>query len=232
MSRSSHSTLASPATRATTALPPHPPTRSEGPDDPARISPLHLPALHHVAADLDGLNAPVKIVNSASLDRCDDCATGDDVPELGAIATVVATDTHGFRYRSVTCALHLAGVVRHYNGHGWALVVEVLASSRQWFERSDRETFYAVDESRGVAVTRGIWDAWQVVDVVDGFGSPRLLAAVGLRDGESFNACRGRAEVLAQAVAAQAAADAYEASFSDAVTVALPVTAIVSGVAA
>lgn len=230
MSRFSHSTLASPATRATTALPPHPPTRSEGPDDPARISPLHLPALHHIAADLDDLNAPVKIVNPASLDRCDDCATGDDVPELGAIATVVATDTHGFRYRSVTCALHLAGVVRHYNGHGWALVVEVPASSRQWFERTDRETFYALDESRGVGVTRthvGGWAAW---DVVDGLTRSVPLTLFGADAGDA--AARLDAECWAQAHAARVAADAYEASFSDAVTVALAVAAVTEVAAA
>ena len=197
--------------------------------DPALVSPLHLPALSDVAADLDGLNTPVKIVNPIALDRCQDCAHEDDVPELGAIATVVAYDEHGFRYFLATCALHLAGIIRHYRSHGWATVVEVPTCSPRWFERSDRETYWALDESRGIGVTRthvGGWAAWNVVDRLTD-SVPLALFAADCGDAAS----RLDAECWAQAYAAQRAADAYEESFSDAVTVALPVV-VVSGVAA
>lgn len=204
------------------------------PADPARITPLHLPAMSEVAADLDGLNAPIRIVNPTELGACTACSDehGRHEPVLGAIGTVYATDPHGFRHFTAACALHLAGAVTHYDSHGWPTVVEVPACSRQWFERTDSETYYALDESRGVAVVRGLWDVWQVVEAVDGFGSPTLLASVGLRDGESFNQARKRAEVLAQAYASTVAADAYEAGFSDTETVALPVVAAVATEAA
>lgn len=204
-----------------------------GPVDPARVSPVHLPALARVASDLEAVTAPVKVVAPTVLEPCTDCGTHGDgaMPPQTSIATVVAADTDGFVYRSEACALHLESLVAWQTRRECAVKVEVPAcQGRDFFERSPRETFYAVsahDPMTGVAATRGMWDAWQVVEVVDGFGSARVLAPVGLRDGESFDACRERAEVLAQAVAAQRAADAYEAAF--AVTVALPA---VTGVAA
>jgi hypothetical protein len=200
-----------------------------GPAEPARVSPLHLPALAHVASDLDGLDVPVKVVNAEILDRCAYCTgdTSDDrTTSDPAVATVVATDAYGFRYVEPVCVFDLPGAVRHHTRRERPVVVEVPADSRRWFERTDRETYYAVDEAHGVAATRGIWDAWQVVKVVNGFGSTQLLAAVGLRDGESFNDCRARAELLAQAYASTLAADAYEAASLDAVTVALPVVTV------
>lgn len=173
--------------------------------DPARVSPLHLPALGHVAADLDGLGAPVRIVNAAYLDWCEDCAAGDDVPVWGAIATVVAYDEHGFGYRTEGCALHLPGVVRHFQGHGWPTTVEVPASGgRRWFERSDRETYWALDDTNGIAVVRALHDCWQVIEVCAGL-PVALLALVP---------DRAVAELLAQAVAAVRAADAYEAGLA------------------
>lgn len=209
---------------------------ADQPADPARVNPLHLPALAHVAADLDGLNVPVRVVPPTVLDRCVDCGRDGDgaLPVQPSIATVVAIDAYGFRYPLPACALHLASLAAWQTRRECAVKVEVPAhQGRDFFERSPRETFYAVsshDPMTGVAATRGIWDAWQVVEVVDGFGSARVLAPVGLRDGESFNDCRLRAEVLAQAVAAQRAADLYEArqaaELADAVTVALPVVTV------
>lgn len=184
------------------------PAAPHGCVDPARVSPLHLPALAHTAADLDGLDAPVRIVNPAALDRCGDCAAGDDIPELGAIATVVAYDAHGFGYRTEGCALHLPGVVRHFQGHGWSTVVEVPTCSRQWFERSDRETYWALDEARGVAVVPGMWDTWTVVEATDGYGAGRALTVYPHRVD---------AERWAQDHAARLAADAYEAASADTV---------------
>ncbi|MDN5929665.1 MAG: hypothetical protein L0I24_01125, partial [Pseudonocardia sp.] len=186
----------------------------------ARISPLHLPAMCDVAADLDGLAAPIRIVNPTELGACTACSVEHrhDEPVLGAIGTVYATDAHGFRRFTAVCALHLAGVVTHYGSHGWPTVVEVPASPR-WFERTDRETYYALDETRGVAATRGIWDAWQVVEVVDGFGADQSLMT---------SPSRVVAEAFAQAYAAGLAADAYESGFVIAETVVLPVVAAVT----
>ncbi len=196
------------------------------PVDPARVSPLHLPAMHHVAADIYEPDVPIRIVTAGELDPCGDCDY-DDLDTPGPVATVRATDAHGYRHSDDVCVLHLPGLVRHHSRQNRAVVIEIGATEgRRWFERSDRETYYALDESRGIAATRGIWDAWQVVEVVDGFGSPTLLASVGLRDGESFNQARARAEVLAQAVAAVRAADAYESGFVIAETVALPVVTV------
>lgn len=209
---------------------------ADQPVDPARVNPLHLPALAHVAADLDGLNVPIRVVPPVELGACEDCVLDTvDGTARTAVATVVAVDRYDFRYRTAGCALHLESLVRWHTRRECAVKVEVPAhQGRDFYERSPRETFYAVsahDPMTGVAATRGMWDAWQVVEVVDGFGSARVLAPVGLRDGESFDACRERAEVLAQAYAAVLAVDAYEAAQDDAVqgdveTVELPVVTV------
>lgn len=208
---------------------------ADQPVEPARVNPLHLPALAHIAPDLDGLNVPVRVVPPTVLDRCVDCGRDGDgaLPVQPSIATVVAIDGYGFRYPLPACALHLASLVAWQTRRECAVKVEVPAhQGRDFFERSPRETFYAVSSPMtGVAATRGMWDAWQVVEVVDGFGSARVLAPVGLRDGESFDACRERAEVLAQAYAAVLAADAYEAAQDDTAqddveTVELPVVTV------
>ncbi len=202
----------------------------EGPPDPARVSPIHLPALALAASDLDGCDAPIKIVNPTALAWCSDCAHGDDVPELGAIAVVVGYDSHGFGYRTTVCALHLDGVVRHYRRHRWPTVVEVPACSRQWFERTDRETYYALDEDTGIAVTRTTLDVWAVwqVSASMALGAPLALFPADQGDAQS----RLVAECWAQDHAARLAADAYESGFVIAETVALPAVAAVNEVAA
>lgn len=204
-----------------------------GPLHPAQVSPVHLPALSDVASDLDGLGAPVKIVNPLALDWCDTCAHGDDVPELGAIVTVVAKDPYGFGYRIPACALHLAGVIRHFGRHHWPTVVEAPTCSPRWFERCDRETYWGLDETHGIAVVRSRLDVWVVFEAAQddqGYGHAGQLLAVSYGD-DGDAAGRAAAEVWAQDCAAQRAADAHEASFAVAGPVALPVVAV-SGVAA
>ncbi len=210
---------------------PHLPLR-EGPPDPARVPPLHLPAVHHVASDLDGLTAPVKIVNPTELGACTACLDEHerlDDPLLGAIATVVAYDEHGFRYTLAVCALHMSLVVDHYNGHGWPTVVEVPTCSRQWFERSDRETYYALDEDTGIAVTRTTLDVWAVWRVSASVALSAPLAVFPADQGDAQS--RLVAECWAQDHAARLAADAYEVASQ--VTVTLPVPQdVTTGVAA
>ncbi len=201
----------------------------EGPPDPARVPPTHLPAVHHVASDLDGIDAPIKIVDPTELGACTACSDEhgrDDDPLLGAIATVVAYDEHGFRYTLATCALHMSLVVDHYNGHRWPTVVEVPASSRQWFERSDRETYYALDEDTGIAVTRTTLDVWAVWQVAASVALSAPLAVFPADEGDAQS--RLVAECWAQDHAARLAADAYEVASH--VAGALPVA--VAGVAA
>lgn len=204
--------------------PPNPaplPPRDHPTTGAAWVSPRHLPALHHVAADLDELDHPVRIVPTAELDTCGDCADGD-LPELGSVATVVATSPDGHTYRDDACALHLSGAVRYHSGRNRQVTVEVPAASRRWFQRDDRETYYAIDEVVGVGVVRGMWDSWIVVHAVDGVGAQHAV--------EVFPR-RVDAEWCAQNLAAQIAADAYEAGFAE--PVALPiVAAMVAGVAA
>lgn len=193
---------------------------------PARVNPCHLPALHHVAADLDGLDHPVRIVNPAELGECEGC-THDDT-DLDAIAEVVAEDADGFRYRSRVCALHLTPEVRYHARHGRVLTVEVPAASRQWFERADRETYIALDESRGVGVSRthvGGWAAWTVLDGIT-VGAPLAVFASDHGDPHA----RLTAECWAQDHAATLAAHEYETA--QAVTVALPVQDVTTEVAA
>ncbi len=204
---------------------PHLPLR-EGPPDPARVPPLHLPAVHHVASDLDGIDAPIKIVDPTELGACTACLDEHgrlDDPLLGAIATVVAYQD-GFRFHLAVCALHMSLVVRHYNSHGWPTLVEVPTCSRQWFERSTRETYYALDEDTGIAVTRttlDVWAVWQVSASL-ALGAPLALFPADQGDAQS----RLVAECWAQAYAARLAADAYESGFVIAETVALPLVAV------
>lgn len=187
--------------------------------DPARVSPQHLPALAQVAADLDGITAPVRIVNATDLPPCVACPD-HDLPRLDAIATVIARDVDAFGYRAAVCALHLRPEIGYHTRRGHTVVVEVPASGgRQWFERTDRETYYALDEAHGVAVVRGMWDTWTVVTAADGLGADHALAVFPWRSD---------AECWAQDHAARVAADAYEAASA---AVALPVVTV-SGVAA
>jgi hypothetical protein len=200
-----------------------------GPADPARVSPLHLPALAHIASDLDGLDAPVKVVNAEILDRCAYCTgdTSDDrTTSDPAVATVVATDAYGFRYVEPVCVFDLPGAVRHHARRERPVVVEVPADSRRWFERGDRETWYAVDDETGVVVARDVCDTWTVWLHDTNQAPVSLVARIGVRDTESYADLRARAEVLAQATASTLAADAYELASLDAVTVALPVAAV------
>lgn len=174
---------------------------SHDPADPARVNPMHLPALAHCAADLDGLTAPVRITAPTALGSCAACPEYD-LPDLGAIATVRATDSDGFVYVDPICPLHLHGEIRYHAHFGRSVVVEVPASGgRQWFERSDHETYYGLDEARGIAVVGGMWDTWTVVEARDRLGADRALATFPQR---------GDAECWAQAHAAHLAADAYE----------------------
>lgn len=180
-----------------------PPAMHDRPLDPARVSPMHLPALAELAADLDGLAAPVHIVNRADLGACAACPDGD-LPESDAIATVVSTDAHGFRYRDRVCALHLDPEVGYHSRAGHTVVVEVPAFSRRWFERTDRETYFALDECHGVAAVRDMHDCWAVVDTTHGIIDTTLALVPD----------RAVAELLAQAVAAVRAADAYELGYA------------------
>lgn len=198
-------------------MPPFP--APHGGTEPPRVAPMHLPAMALVASELDD-SWPIRIVAPLALGRCDDCRDGRDadVPEGEAIATVVAHDPHGFRYKTLACALHLPAVVRHYRRHCWPTTVEVPTCSPRWFERSDRETYYAVDESRGVAVTRsyptGAWAAWTVLD-----GVPTLLRTFPADFGDAHS--REEAECWAQDHAARIAAGEFQAA--SAPIVALPV---------
>lgn len=216
-----------PASDKTVAVPvllgrPH-----DQPIDPARVSPVHLPALSRVASDLDAVTAPVKVVAPTVLEPCTDCGTHGDgaMPPQTSIATVVAADTDGFVYRSEACALHLESLVRWHHLRGCWVHVEVPADSTRWYERDSRETWYAVDDQVGVVVARDVHDTWTVWLHDTNHPPVPLVARMGMRDGESWAGLRGRAEMLAQAVASQLAADAYEAA-SVAVTVALPVVAV------
>lgn len=185
-----------------------------GPVDPARVSPIHLPALAHVAAELDTCTAPIRVVPAVDLGVCVECWGGPlgDVPVLDAVATVVATDANGYVSGDEVCSLHLDETVWN---HGWLhrhVVVEVPAhEGRRWFERSDRETYYALDDLRGIAVVRDFTHAWTVVEAHDGF-TGRALAVLPLGAG-GYAESRLRAEVLAQAYASQLATDAALATY-------------------
>lgn len=201
------------------------------PADPARINPSHLPALAHVGSDVEFLTVPVRVVAPVELGVCVDCEPFGDgaMPVADSVATVVAVDAYGFVYSSPVCAVHVEPLARWHARRECVVRVDVPATGGvRWFERSERETFYAVSDSlSGVAVVRGMGDVWMVVDVDHtGFASSRPLAVVGLRDGESYDDARVRAEVLAQAVASQRARDLAVEADTDAVTVALPVVAM------
>lgn len=184
--------------------------------DHHRPSPMHLPSMTDVAAELDD-SWPIRIVGPLALGDCEECPDGD-LPVTGAIATVVAHDPHAFGYLTQACAFHLPGAVRHYKRHGWPMTVEIPTCSPQWFTRTDRETFYALDEARGVAVTRSYptlaWAAWDVTD-----GVPTLLRTFPADSGDAHS--RLDAECWAQDRAARIAADEHEAASVP--TVALPV---------
>ena len=246
MAVSQHSIAASPATRAATAPPSLPATHhprrfvdpaelgsvADQPTDPARVNPLHLPALAHVAADLDGLNAPIRLVPATDLAGCVDCGSHGDgaLPVQPSIAVVVAVDAYGFRIFLPACALHVGPLVAWQTRRECAVAVEVPADGRRWFDWSPRETWYAVDDETGVVVARDVCDSWTVYLFHANYAPIPLVARMGLRDGESYSVLRMRAEVLAQAYAASVAAGMYEAAQQDAVTVGLPVVA--NGVAA
>lgn len=205
-------------------LPAHPLHEVAG---PIPTSPCHLPAVAHVAADIDNLTVPVRVVPAAELGVCVECASGRNLDVLDALMVVRAVDAYGHDRDDEVCPLHLDSTISRHTVLGREVVVDVPATGgRQWFERSPLETFYAVHADSpmtGVAVTRGMWDAWQVVDVTDGHGSITVLATFGLLDGESYEQARERAEGLAQDVAARRAADLYEGEQAQAETQTLPV---------
>jgi hypothetical protein len=208
----------------------HPATQPQrvapAPQPPARISPRHLPAMHHVAADLDD-TYPVRIVNPAELGPCEDCRD-HDLDELGSIATVIAYDPSEVCWREDFCALHLRGAVRHHGKAGRHVVVEVPVETRQWFVRDDRETYYGLDDAHGIGVSRTHLGGWVVWDVLDGVTRSAPLAVFPADHGDP--AARLDAECWAQDHAARLAAEAYEAA--SAVTVALPVVQDVTAEAA
>lgn len=194
---------------------------------PARVSPVHLPALAHAAADLDGTDYPIKIINPAELGPCEDCQADTLGDVLDAIATVVAyagIHTHC----EVVCALHLPVALKHYRRADRPVTVEVPAESELYFVRSDRETYWALDEAHGIGVARTHLGGWAAWDVVDGVTRSVPLAVFPADFGDP--ASRLDAECWAQDHAARRAAEAYE--LASAVTVALPVVVDVTGAAA
>ncbi len=198
------------------------------PAHPAHVSPIHLPAMAHVASDLESLTVPIKVVPATYLGACEDCCTDtrNDLDALPAVATVVAVDAYGFRYRSEACALHLESLVDWHVRRECRVHVEVPADSTRWYERDDRETWFAVDDQLGVVVARDVLDTWTVWLHDTNLSPVPLVARMGVRGGESYADLRERAEVLAQAYASTLAADGYELASQDAVTVALPVVAV------
>lgn len=197
---------------------------ADQPVEPARVNPLHLPALAHVAPDLDGLNAPIRVVPPVELDRCVDCGRDGDgaLPVQPSIATVVAIDAYGFRYLLPACALHLASLVAWQTRRECAVKVEVPAESPRWFERTARETWWAVDDEVGVVAARDVLDSWTVYLFRTNEPPIALVARMG---SGGVGSVRERAEVLAQAYAAVLAAQVHEAA-QDAETVELPVVTV------
>lgn len=180
-----------------------------GPVPAALVSPIHLPALHHVAADLDGITAPIHIVAPADLGTCEDCRDEPqpwDEPARDAVATVHARALGGRVVSVAVCALHLAPALAWFERQGMPVHVTVPATGgRQWFERSERETWYAVDDSLGVVVARDVSDTWTVYLHRENHAPEVLAARMGV---SGPGTARERAEVLGQAYAAQLATDA------------------------
>lgn len=183
-----------------------------------------------LSADLG--SHPVRIVPPAELGgNCASCPDGDLPVAAAAIVTVNGYDTQGRAHHNVVCALHLSAVVRDHTRRGRSVVVEAPTCSPRWFTRTDRETWYAVDEYHGVVVARDVLDTWTVWLHREN-GEPRpLYPRVGLRDGESAAQCRVRVEDWAQDHAARLAADAYEAEHAVAEVAELRPVHVLGGVA-
>ena len=177
-----------------------------GPVDPAGVSPVHLPALAHVAAELDTCSAPIRVVRAKDLGVCVECADPRNVePVRDAIATVVAYADE-LTTRHEACPLHLDDVIRDHARRGHTVTVEVPAfGGHTCFSRHERETFYAVDASTGLVVTRDVIDTWSVYVCVENAAPVLLAARMGVA---GVGSARERAEVLAQAYASQLATDA------------------------
>lgn len=180
------------------------------------VCPAHLPAVWHVQPEVEQLTergVPVRIVSAVELGGCEDCADDPSLGHLDAVAVVRATSATGRAHEVKVCPLHLSRVVTWFARQGMPLVVQVPAmGGRRWFERDTRETWFAIDDSVGVVVSRDVSDTWTVYLHEENRAPVILAARVGL---SGPGAARERAEWLGQAVASQYARDAALAADND-----------------